>query len=194
MPGADLMAGRAVPAAAVRAEQRGGERARGHRPASARRAGEQPGVRHPGVGLAAQHARPRPTPPRNSGHDRVLAGQVAEDRCTGAGRRQSFDDRREAAGDVLGRGRHRIGQQVAEPVLDLARSVRPAAWVASSTRYRSGSACAWARKPCPDPLVELARLGLEPVRGPGPPAEARRRAAGRAGWSGRAPGRRSPTC
>ena len=206
---AHLVAGRAVPAALVRAQQRGREGPRGHRPARPGRPGEQPGVRH-AQGRARRAARRAAAAAAWSqlGDTRVLADQVAEDRRA-AHRRVAVQpppvglcasdcaghhDGREAAGVGLGHRRHRVGQQVADPVLDLAAELVGRAGSRPAPGTARGSAPGQGEEPVPDPLVEVGGLGLQPVRGPGPPARARPRAAGRAGWSGRASARRWPTC
>jgi len=77
-PGAHLVAGRALPAAAVWAQQRGGERASRHGPAAARRPGKQPGMGHPGIRLTAQDGARRAGGPAQFRDDGLLADQVAE--------------------------------------------------------------------------------------------------------------------
>ncbi len=139
----DLAAGRAVAAALLAAQQRGGEGPGRDRAARARRPGEQPGVRHAGRPVRAMH------PGRGRG------GRPAELPTTAScpisvgkapGRPRSIPHRRDAAGGLLGRHRHRVGQQVAHPAW-ISRLSSAGSLVASRTRYRSGSAWARARNP-----------------------------------------------
>src|SRR5262249_21691558 len=158
-PGAHLVAGGALPAAAVRAQQRGGERARGHGPAAARRPGEQPGVGHPGIRLTAQNGARRVGGPAQFRDDRLLADQVAENpRARWAcGRVLVAGD---PGGDVGSHstiaGKLPVSCSAAGGTGSGSRSRNRSwiwtlssagDWVASSTRYRSELARAWARNP-----------------------------------------------
>src|SRR5690606_25899260 len=75
-----LVALLAVTAAAVGAEQRGGEGARGVLAPGARRAGEQPGVRHAGAAPARDDLSGRGRGPRQPGDRPVLPHEVIENR------------------------------------------------------------------------------------------------------------------
>ena len=174
MPAAHLTAGRAVAAAPVRAEQRGGERPGRHRPAGPGRPGEQPGVRHARARLAAPE----------------LAAAAAAAACASCATTGSWPTRsaerpaRRALpchrhSTIAGMlpvfasavERHRVGQHVPDPLLDRpAELARPAGWRRAPGSGR-GRRRGQAQEPGPDPLVELGRLGFQPVRGPGPAAQ-----------------------
>src|SRR5487761_1138746 len=84
--------------------------------------------------------------------------------------RERAGDGRERAGHRLRRRWYRIGQQLTHPVLDLAADLvgRPGR---VEHHVAAGLGVGELAEPGPDPVVELRGLGLEPVRGAGPPAE-----------------------